>query len=190
MTRRPSLILWIITFLPVIALAIAWVRAGFVTDTFEHIVAERTAQSFIRRDYRLMIGDSGRHRTLRLAWRHRTYGIGHPLNAELDWDRLRFQAGFKYTSLPVTDLELYEVDSFWTWLGFFHIHDRQAIGDLHIIGIPIGWLIAAAATLPLLCATRLWQRSRRSARGLCPTCGYDLRATPNRCPECGETPRK
>ena len=55
--------------------------------------------------------------------------------------------------------------------------------------LPMWFILASAAALP---GTRLglWirQARRRSPRGLCRQCGYDLRATPTRCPECGAVP--
>jgi hypothetical protein len=47
------------------------------------------------------------------------------------------------------------------------------------------WLIALLSTpLPALWAWRHY-KSQRFAAGLCQKCGYDLRASPERCPECG-----
>ena len=48
-------------------------------------------------------------------------------------------------------------------------------------------LMVLALPVPLMALHRRWQRRRRTRRGACLTCGYDLRATPDRCPECGST---
>ena len=62
-------------------------------------------------------------------------------------------------------------------------------GQLRYIGdwfyVP-HWAVTVALAAPLAMALVRWRRERRrAARGLCPQCGYDLRASPQRCPECG-----
>jgi hypothetical protein len=55
----------------------------------------------------------------------------------------------------------------------------------HSMRIPF-WLLSPLSALPavsLLIKRR--QEKRRTILGACRQCGYDLRATPERCPECG-----
>ena len=48
------------------------------------------------------------------------------------------------------------------------------------------WSLFIAALLPFAWLLRRWMVARRKAmEGRCRRCGYDLPATPNRCPECG-----
>lgn len=61
------------------------------------------------------------------------------------------------------------------------------------ITVPL-WMIAAALALPAgwVCAAwvKRWRVRRWVDENRCAACGYDLRATPGRCPECGVVPSK
>lgn len=46
------------------------------------------------------------------------------------------------------------------------------------------WVAVVALAFGPAARVAFWRRRARQ-RGLCPTCGYDLRASPDRCPECG-----
>ena len=51
--------------------------------------------------------------------------------------------------------------------------------------IPHWSIVLSTAALPLKRAVHALRRRRRYRAGLCLACGYDLRASPERCPECG-----
>jgi len=61
--------------------------------------------------------------------------------------------------------------------------------DVVLYGVPSWALLFLTAFLPMASAAAWWRRRtrarRRGAAGLCESCGYDLRSTPGRCPECG-----
>lgn len=53
------------------------------------------------------------------------------------------------------------------------------------------WVVLVTTSIyPILVWRRAFRARRRSASNLCEHCGYDLRASPARCPECGSVPSR
>jgi hypothetical protein len=70
------------------------------------------------------------------------------------------------------------------WIGFHYAADRTGF---RLIGVPL-WFPASICLIALIISIRARRRQRRDPTRVCASCGYDLRATPERCPECGRAP--
>lgn len=72
-------------------------------------------------------------------------------------------------------------------LDYFHKPNIYDFTSQRQIIISDWFLILLTSILPIIWL-RQYRRRQRFGPGQCSVCGYDLRATPNKCPECGMIP--
>ena len=93
--------------------------------------------------------------------------------------------GWIFTSAPADEAVATMLRPNWEFATIQAARVRDRALTAEDVRVPHWHLALAAAVLP----TWWWLRRRRDRRmrrlGHCLHCGYDLRATPGRCPECG-----
>ncbi|HEX3355353.1 MAG TPA: hypothetical protein VHS31_00125 [Tepidisphaeraceae bacterium] len=112
-------------------------------------------------------------------------------NRSTDWMR-NFHAGWTTGFHIYVPTDLTKMVMNWESPGF---DARHYAGTMNPGEYDESWILAVhtwQAMILLMALPAIWTYRRFRARrinplGLCPTCGYDLRATPDCCPECGRT---
>jgi hypothetical protein len=70
-------------------------------------------------------------------------------------------------------------------LGFYYESGQDGTSPWRFVTAPCWAFAAPFAVMPMWVAARRYALRRRKRAGRCVVCGYDLRASPDRCPECG-----
>jgi hypothetical protein len=125
-------------------------------------------------------------------------GIGHDFDWYGGWVRFEFERDRKCTDTWHPAARPFEV---WQKIGFGYYHGPSPqtatmASSWHPVAWPEEWIVAIPfwfflilaapySTIRIKRAHGGLRRRKRSRYGMCLSCGYDLRATPDRCPECG-----
>jgi hypothetical protein len=167
-----------VSFLLMLATLALWVRSYFRNDSIDRFRREAG-------------GPGSYHDTHGLFSSYGSFGAGylrmyHPTTQE--WPE---SAHWRYNVTPAAVLPWQHR---WRVLGFGYwnitIPPGPAHNGVHVAGIRIPhWFVALLfGFAPAIWARRSWLERRRRWRlrtGLCKRCGYDVRASGDRCPECG-----
>jgi hypothetical protein len=116
-------------------------------------------------------------------------------NHRTDWGgvtEFEYDAATPPRPIPLDPVFLREtLTDTWGWAGLLYGTNRDG-GNRGTNGatlvVPFAWMAAATGLLPTAWLVRRARHGRRHRTGLCRSCGYDLRASPDRCPECGALP--
>jgi hypothetical protein len=104
-----------------------------------------------------------------------------PFPADGFWNRRGFWARVDSSLGRSPPAHPWKAPAWFGWIGL--VHDKP-VSSL-TVAIPLWLLILMPALLPTCLIWRFVRTRRRIGDGHCRNCGYDLRATPDRCPECG-----
>jgi hypothetical protein len=92
-------------------------------------------------------------------------------------------------SLPIIPAFHCRLDSDERVIGIrYGPENRAGLAGYYFLGLSFHWLMPLCLVIPSLWVARRRRERRFGRMRVCVHCGYDLRATPKRCPECGNVP--
>jgi hypothetical protein len=174
--------LTIVSFLCLTALVVLWVRSRWANDVLAVRWGRHTEARWRFVDARL-VSQPGEMR------------VYVEIQDTTDPSLVRFYRKFpvgptvSFASGPARDARQARAANWWNRIGLYHeryVSGAPLVVFEHLIGFPHWLFLPFFAVMPVMAVRRACTRRWRRRAGLCLNCGYDLRASGERCPECGE----
>jgi hypothetical protein len=126
-------------------------------------------------------------------WGDMQLGTRYSLRARRGDVLLQLESGFNGKLPKSGTFTLPPSASDFDFAGLHHFQSVMTVkwnatpitGAVEEYGVSVAWLICLFSILPTTWLVRWGKHHAHRLPGHCRTCGYDLRATPERCPECG-----